>query len=110
MSKNPWAGAADGASTTASANSSEASGSVPVVGMRVCIIECLLVCSERPTTLGTVALEVRRPSGESRRYNAPVAMSLFPLGPIHFDVTHRNLENGGGPTLRVRDGQGRERL
>jgi cystathionine beta-lyase len=37
-------------------------------------------------------------------------MSVFPVGPIRLEVEHRNPGPDGGPTLRVRDTDGREWL
>jgi cysteine-S-conjugate beta-lyase len=37
-------------------------------------------------------------------------MRVFSVGPIRFEVEHRNPGADGGPTLRVRDSDGRERL
>ncbi len=37
-------------------------------------------------------------------------MSVFPVGPIRFEVEHRNPGADGGPTLRVYDATGREWL
>ncbi len=37
-------------------------------------------------------------------------MSAFPVGSIRIEVEHRNPGADGGPTLRVRDAEGRERL
>jgi cystathionine beta-lyase len=37
-------------------------------------------------------------------------MSVFSVGPVRFEVEHRNPGADGGPTLRVRDAEGREWL